>query len=231
MRGRRSRWRWPGRCWRWCRRGARGAVDPTCVFTTGDVRTFTARTAAAGRTRPTGTPAGIPNDNTGGNATRRPTRPTSASRPGSRSTSTRPSCSTSRRAGSTSRATGSARAIRRSGRPGVALFNNDPSAQSVTEEGASLDATSAYLGGQGTLQARGDLSVAASPRTGRPASRPNAPRPGAASHAGQARRRARTGRLLLPNLGVNLSAGLRHRRPGPDADDRHRFPGADSTPR
>ena len=92
---------------------------------------------------------------------------------------------------------------------GTALFNNDPVSPSVIEEGAALNVTAAYLGGQGTLRVKagGTVSIAgAAQPVG--ASSLSSGHPHQVTLASEGRVVVESGgQLRLPALGVNLSRG------------------------
>jgi hypothetical protein len=188
--------------------GTASAVDPTCVFTTGDVRTYVGPNGGSWANPANWSPPGIPNDNTSGNAV--PETSTTYVCIGS-------DTSVYMDADELFDAPSSSGWVQLQGywlgarstlqvRPGVALFNNDATKPSVTEETSTIDATSAYVGGQGTLLVKGDLSVAASSATGASSlTSAHGTQPTVASEGHLDI--DTTGRLLLPALGVQMVRG------------------------
>ena len=182
--------------------GSAGAVDPTCIFTTGDVRTFDGSDSNSWADPDNWTPVGIPNDNTTGNSVPE-THTTYVCIPTGKTVYL----------DATELFNVSSGWVHLQGywlgagatvevRKGVALFNNDHATASVIEQTGLLTATSAALGGEGTLKVRGDMSVAAGPDGGSTLMSNHFHQP-LPTQAGSLVVEP-TGRLLLPNLGVNV---------------------------
>jgi hypothetical protein len=187
--------------------GTSTAADPTCVFTTGDVRTYTGPNGGSWANPANWSPTGIPNDNTTGNAVPE--------------TSTTYVCVPTGKSvylDATELFDVSSGWVQLQGywlgtgatvqvRPGVALFNNDAANPSVTEAGSLIDATSAYIGGQGTLQVKGDLSMSATTTTGASSLTSAHGTQPTVANEGHLEVVAGTGQLLLPSLGVQMTRG------------------------
>jgi hypothetical protein len=188
--------------------GSARAVDPACPFTSGDVRTFVGTNSNSWADANNWSPTGIPNDNTTGTAT-----------PETNTTYVCIGTGKSVYMDKTELFNFSSGWVELQGYwlgkdatltvgDGVALMNNDHTEASVTEHGSLLSATSAYVGGQGTLLVKGDLSVAASAVTGASSLTSSHDSQPIATQTQEGHVVIdQVGRLLLPSLGVQMHRG------------------------